>query len=138
VTPLRRRAYLACALCIGTCLCFFLTELLPLPVPIYYPIARRWSLGPGAVPGLAMDYYGRSLLALLGGGVFVLATLLALWIAARREAPAGPADTAPHPVLLLCTAWAATAFVLCASLYAYKLGGRDLVPDPLPAWYQPR
>ena len=135
MAPHRLRAYAACALCIGTSLCFFLTEILPLPVPIYYPVLRRWSLGPGASASLAMDYYGRSLLALLGGAALTIVTVIALKIAGAR---AGKEGAPGRPLLLLCTAWAATALVLCASLYAYKLAGRELTPEPLPAWYQPR
>lgn len=134
MTPLRRRAHLACALCIGTALCFFLTEIVPMPVPIYYPLLRRWALGQGALPGLGMDYFGRSLVALLGG--LVAAALTALGLGLGQRLRPGGRDAARG--LTLATAWALTALALCASLYAYKLGGRELTPEPLPPWHQPR
>lgn len=129
MTPLRRRAYLSCILLLATSVAFSLTAVVALPVPLYLPLSRRFVLG--ATAELAMDYYGRSLFALAVGAAAGLLAHLVLR-SGRAARPSG------RPMLLLCMAWSVTAFLFCASLYAYKLMGRDpaasspplVLPDP--------
>ena len=74
--PLRGTAWLYAmgAQCIAASLCFFLTAVVKLPVVLYFPLSRRFSLAPA--PGeLSMDFYGRSLLALLAGVAAAALTL---------------------------------------------------------------
>lgn len=78
-----------------------------------------------------MDYYGRSLLALAWATVaFVLTYGLCLSPCIRPRLRA--------PLLRLLTIYAASALLLGASLYGYKLYNRQPIPEPLPSWYQPR
>lgn len=128
---LRRAALCASILTITTSVVFFLTGVLALPVPLYLPIDRRWSFGTVAgEPALSMDYFGRSLLAL---GIAGIVTCLAAGVARVRnrqaQSPIGPTSR----TLRLALAYAVTAFVLCASLFAYKLYGREAVLTELPS-----
>lgn len=131
----RSAALFASLFTAATAAAFFLTGVVSLPVPLYLPLARRWvwstsaaeQLGP--LGSLTMDYFGRSLVAL---GVGVLAMLLGmLWLRVRRNVgPSAdrdrPALPSPSPRLLqLALAYAVTAFLLCAALFAYKLYGRE-------------
>lgn len=134
------RFYAAGAMCIASSLCFFLTAVVKLPVLLYFPLSRRWSLTP--VPGeLSMDYYGRSLLALLGGLTAAVLTLGACLIRDRlRRAPGGTAKTQISDKgrgLVLLSSYVATALLLAAGVYAYELYGRTPVPEPLPPGFAP-
>ena len=146
------RAYAVCAGCIGTGVLFFLGGVVPLPVLLYFPLSRRFGLSPQP-PELAMDFYGRSLLALGAGLLAALATYaVARWLEGRRsaaapaeaqadadadaDADAGPADAdAPVARGTLATAYAATALLLAAGLWAYQLYARQPSPEPLPPGY---
>lgn len=145
------RLYAAGAQCIATSLCFFLTAVVKLPVALYFPLSRRWSLTPN--PGeLSMDFYGRSLLALVSGAVAAIGTLAVFWVhhklrgAAKTGAP--PAsdgddddDSAAAVAtnqrrenrLVLLAGYLVTALLLAMGVYAYELYGRVPVPEPLPA-----
>ena len=127
------RLYAAGAMCIGTSLTFFLTAVVKLPVPLYFPLSRRWSLVPSPEE-LSMDFFGRSLLALLVGAVAAAATLAIFQIGAPRAAKpdAKPSTT---PGLALLTGYAATALLLAIGVFAYVLYGRTPVPEPLPPGY---
>lgn len=131
----RSAALFASLFTAATAAAFFLTGVVALPVPLYLPLARRWvwsasaaeQLGP--LGSLTMDYFGRSLVAL---GVGVLGMLLGmLWLRVRRNVrpsadPVRPVLPSASPRLLqLALAYAVTAVLLCAALFAYKLYGRE-------------
>jgi len=135
------RAYAMCALCIGTAAVFFLTGVAPLPVLRYFPISRRFSFSASATE-LSMDYYGRSLLALLAGLTLALSTSAVLRVVRRKQARAAASaeiactstqeQCAPaRPLLLLFTAHAATALLLAIGLFAYQLWVRVPTPESL-------
>ncbi len=136
MTDPRRAALYSSILTTTTSLVFFLTGVMALPVPLYLPLDHRWSFGTVAgEPSLSMDYFGRSLIALgIAGIVTGLVALAAgFWNRHGRTTKPEPGTRA----LRLGLAYAVTAFVLCASLFAYKLYGReavltDLPSDPLP------
>lgn len=125
-----RAALSASVLTTTTSLVFFLTGVAALPLPLYLPLARRWSFGTVASePALSMDYFGRSLLALCVGA---LVTCLTALIYRKRSDVPSPSHPATK-TLRLWLAYAVTAFVLCASLFAYKLYDREAVPIELPS-----
>lgn len=140
------RLYAAGAQCLATSLCFFLTAVVKLPVVLYFPLGRRWSLAPS--PGeLSMDFYGRSLLALVSGAVAALGTLAVFWVhnklrgAPVTNGPPAAADADSQTAtqkrrengLALLAGYVATALLLAMGVYAYELYGRVPVPEPLPA-----
>jgi hypothetical protein len=97
---------------------WFLTSVLPTPLPWYLPLTRRFVLAT-VVTELGMDFYGRLLFAL------VAAMLVAL--AARRWAP---------PLRLLA-AWALSTLALCVALEVTVLSRRVPVPLALPQEHAP-
>lgn len=143
------RSFAACAACMGGAATFFLVSVTAWPLPLYQPLARRWVLSGGPRPlELSMDYYGRSLYALLGGAVAgLLAYGYARWRLRRfgltpmRDAAGsveGPwAPTAPSsagaPSLWLVLLYAATALAFTTALFAYQLWGRVTFPESPPA-----
>ena len=124
------RTYAVAVQCIATSLGFFLTAVVKLPVPLYFPLSRRWSVVPNSEE-LSMDFFGRSLVAIVAGAVVGALTLAVLRLPARRGRPAG-APAAPGSGLALLTGYAATAFILAAGVFGYQLYGRAPVPEPLP------
>lgn len=119
----------ACALCVVTSLAFFLSAILPLPVLLYFPLQRRFGFGPQALSpslspaALSIDFYGRSLFALLCG---TCAALFTHAVATRLlRAPKPPQAACSDKALSLGTAYALSAFVLTAALFAYKLSLRN-------------
>lgn len=96
-------------------------------LPWYYPLERRWAweLRPD---GLAMEFYGRTFLALV---LSAPAGLIAYAIGRRvGRLPPRAAD--------LLTAWVVTLTLLAMLFYAWELYSRRPVPEPLPPWYVPR
>jgi hypothetical protein len=136
--PALAAAYAACALSIGASLAFFLTGVVPLPVLLYFPLVRRFGFR-GELGELSMDYYGRSLLALLVGAalgsvVYLLCSRPGLGAAAgspETEARPGEASLLRDRLALLA-AYVVTAALLAAGLFAYQLGTRVPTPEPLP------
>lgn len=154
------RAYAVCALSIGTSAAFFLTGIAPLPVLLYFPLRRRWAFGAEQAE-LYMDFYGRSLLALLAGlalGLSTYAVLRLLYVKAAlrvqlsaqtgessdlanvlekrlspSEACTEKSDLAQSSRLLLFTAYAASVLLLTICLFAYQLALRVPSPELLPA-----
>lgn len=125
----RARAYAVAILGLVSSAVFFLTGVRPMPVLLYFPLSRRFgfqSTGPTPLE-LSMDFYGRSLLALLAGLAAGLVTYAALQLLGRGPAPAAPAQSRR---LLLMTVYAMTAFAFAVSLFGYQLAMR--VPTPLP------
>ncbi len=132
MVDLRRAALYASILSTTTSLVFFLTGVVSLPVPLYLPLDRRWSLGTVAgEPSLSMDYFGRSLIALAVAGIVTGVVALTASVSNRhvRATISGPRTK----TLRLGLAYVVTAFVLCASLFAYKLYGREAVLTELPS-----
>ena len=119
----RRSALLSGVFSTATSAAFFVSGVVGLPLPLYLPLTRRWIWGTAA-PELSMDYFGRSLFALTVGAFATLVAwgLLHLF---RRWTPTAR-------VLRLGLAYAITALLLCASLFAYKLYGREPIPIELP------
>lgn len=79
---------IAVSFCLLYSFCYFLTELIPLPMFWYYPLEHRWVYGATNLPkGLMMGWYGKVLLCLLiataGSGLLALTLKLT-----RRELPA--------------------------------------------------
>ncbi len=137
----RRAALAASVFTAATAAAFFLTGIAEWPLPLYLPLARRWVLarasdppGPLGLGGLAMDFFGRSLLAIAAGG---LALAIVVAVSRPRAKPAETTPSAKRPsdrLLLLSLAYAVTAVLLCSALFAYKLSGREISPvdlDPL-------
>lgn len=146
------RLYAAGAQCIAASLCFFLTAVVKLPVVLYFPLSRRWSLAPNPSE-LSMDFYGRSLLALAVGAVAALGTLAVFWVykklrgaaatgglspasaseSASESSSSSAADRRRESGLVLLAGYMVTALLLAMGVYAYELYGRVPVPEPLPA-----
>ena len=112
----RRSALLSGVFSTATSAAFFVSGVVGLPLPLYLPLSRRWIWGTAA-PELSMDYFGRSL--------FALTVAWGLLHLGRRWTPTAR-------VLRLGLAYAITALLLCASLFAYKLYGREPIPIELP------
>jgi hypothetical protein len=115
-----------CAATVAFAVVYMLPAVVPVPVLWYYPLEHRWAyeLEPS---GLAMDWYGRTLLSALAAVVAYAAG----WAIARRLPPL-------RHGFALWPAWTATAVVVAMALYAWQLMHRVPTPTPLPAWYQPR
>src|SRR4051812_7726049 len=97
------------------------------PVAWYYPLDHRWALE-ARPDGFALDFYGRTLLALAAWAIVVMLTLP---IARRMKRISSRA-------LGLATAWLVTAVLLVMLHSAWTLHFRRPIPEPLPTWYQPR
>ena len=127
------RLYAVGIQCTVTSLSFFLTAVVKVPVPLYFPLSRRWSLVPSAEE-LSMDFFGRSLVA-LGAGLLAAALTLAVFRVRARWT--GRADSrsaaAPGSGLPLLTVYAATALILAMGVFGYELYGRVPLPEPLPS-----
>lgn len=112
---------------IAFALAFVYPSLSPTPVLWYYPLEHRWAfeLQPS---GLAMDWYGRTLLA---AGVSALAFLAGYGVARRIR-------QASRRFFGLLAGWMITAVVMVMFLFAWQLAHRQPVPAPLPPGYLPR
>jgi hypothetical protein len=128
VPPRLARVYAVGVQCIATSLGFFLTAVVKLPVPLYFPLLRRWSTTPNSEE-LAMDFYGRSLVAIGVGFLAAALTLVVFQVRDRLRVAAPPAKPAG---LTLLTVYAATALALGVGVFAYQLYGRPPMPEPLP------
>lgn len=133
-------AYAACTLSLGSSLSFFVTGVAPLPVLLYFPLARRFGFH-SQLGELSMDYYGRSLLSLLVGAASALVVYLLCSGPSGKTSPPSPDEDdgssrhqrpGPRDALPLLVAYAVTASVLAAGLFAYQLGSRVPTPEPLP------
>ncbi len=115
-----------CAAATGFALSFAFPAYAPVRVLWYYPVEHRWAFEVKA-SGLAIDWYGRSLLAAL---VATLVFAIVYGLGRRRQPSAR--------MLRLWASWAATACVLAMSLYVFQLARRVPTAAPLPSWYQPK
>ena len=93
----------------------------------YYPLEHRWAFEVTA-HGVAMDFYGRTLQAVIAWSATFLVTLPI----ARRVHATG------QRIPFLFGAWALTATVFVMLFYGWTLHYRIPVPAKLPSWYQPR
>ena len=125
------RTYAVAVQCIATSLGFFLTAVVKLPVPLYFPLSRRWSVVPNSEE-LSMDFFGRSLVAIVVGAGAGALTLGVLRLRAR-----GAGDPKAGAGLALLTGYTATAFILAAGVFGYQLYGRPPLPEPLPPGLSP-
>jgi hypothetical protein len=116
-----------CAAIVGSSLAFVFPALTPVRVLWYYGLEHRWALEIRP-SGFAMDWYGRSLLAVAGGVVgYVLAYLLARGVG--RVSRRG---------MMIWLVWSAMAALLAIGTYSVQLAMRQPIPEPLPLWYSPK
>ena len=97
------------------------------PTIWYYPLEHRWAfeLKPN---GLAMDWYGRNVIA---GALSGVAFAGVYWVARKRKQVS--------PALLRAVAvWAMSAVLVVAAFYIFQLASRHPVPMELPSWYVPK
>ena len=123
-----RPAYVAsCVATIAFAAVFVLPMYRPQAVPWYYPLEWRWAweVAPTA---LAMDFFGRGVLALV----------VALPLAAIAYTVGRRVRAIPDRALDLLSAWAITATVFAMIHFGWHLYFRDPMPAPLPEWYVPR
>jgi len=111
-----------------TALVFFVAYVLPLfgvgPTLWYVPLENRWVLG--AKPTvMVMDWYGRTLFAILAAGAAAIAATLLT----RKRAIGAPRIWAGVLAIALATA---------LGTYVEHLYARELTPEPVPSWYVPR
>lgn len=118
------------AMCVGT-IAFAAAFVVPLfaeqAVLWYYPLERQWTYETRPT-GLAIDFYGRGVLAVMAWSVTVPITI----VIARRFAALG---TRFRGLLL---AWTITAVVFVMFYFAWSLILRVPTPAPIPDWYTPR
>src|SRR5206468_3023621 len=96
------------------------------PEPWFYPLEHRWAFEVKP-SGLALDFYGRTLVSLVA---WATAVLIALPLAKRKKTPLSPRTAG------LVTAWTITAVLLVMLHYAWTLHFRRPIPEPLPAGYR--
>lgn len=116
-----------CGAVIAAAVAYVVPAFTTVPLLWYYPVARTWALE-SRPEGLALDWFGRTLWALLAGAI-ALALGMAL---ARRAAP--PSARAYR----IWAAWAGMASLLAIAVYVLQLIHRHPVPEPLPLGYQAR
>jgi hypothetical protein len=98
-----------------------------LAVPWYYPLERRWAFEVKP-KGLAMDFFGRTIIATAAWCVVVIVTLA---ITKRVKAVSSR-------MIGLFAAWAIASIVLVMMNFAWTLYFRVPTPEPIPSWYVPR
>jgi hypothetical protein len=116
----RARYTAGCVAIIGWSLAIVVPVFRPVPMLWYYPLEHTFDFSSRA-HGFATSWYGRSILALTGGLIGLVAgVLITRWSRARSQR-----------AVALATLWATVATVLALSVYAYQLVHRVLGPDPL-------
>jgi hypothetical protein len=116
-----------CAGMIGFALAFAYPAYSAVRVLWYYPLEHRWAFEV-APRGLAMDWYGRCLLAsAVGLAAMALTFPLARFV---RKVSDG--------TYLTFTGWALTATLMVMGFYAWSLANREPRPEPLPSDYEAR
>jgi hypothetical protein len=116
-----------CAATVAFAVTYMIPAVVPVAVPWYYPLEHRWAIEVNPT-GLAMDWFGRTLLSAGAGG---LAYLVGWGVSRRLTRPLVRG-------FALWAAWSATAVAFAMALYTWQLLHRTPTPVPLPAWYQPR
>ena len=114
-----------CAAVIAFDIAFVWPSITPTRVLWYEPLMRRWELSVRPEI-LAMDWYGKTGLALVVGALVLAGTF---WLAPREPRPR---------TLSLFIGWACMATGLALGLQVFQLMGRHPVPEPLPAGYEKR
>lgn len=97
------------------------------PIPLYFPLERRWTFGSPAGPSLAMEWYGRTAAALLAA----LAAFALLWILSARP-PLARVLARPESVLAAARAGGLILLVDFA-YFGWVLMHQTPAPLPLPA-----
>jgi hypothetical protein len=124
----RQRSYVtSLSAVIGFAAAFAWPALVPTRALWYYPLEHRWALELKPT-GLAMDWYGRN----------VLAALVAVAFAALANAAARRMTSLSPRAHLAWAAVAALAVLASAAVWAQHLVHRHPSPVPLPAWYEPK
>jgi ABC-type Fe3+ transport system permease subunit len=118
-----------CVAAIAFALGLALPVLTPTPVLWYRPADRDWVFDVKTT-GVAMDFFGRCLLAAVASAGCGGLTYAGLRWRARRDP--SPTDVA------LFTGWALATVMVAIAFFAWRLAHRELTPPPLPSWYQPR
>lgn len=125
LSPTARRALTAALGTITFCLVFTGLSLRPRAVPWYDPIGRQWAVvlrwPTPAQPG--MDWYGRLLVA----SATAVGVAGAVHLVTARVRSSIPADSFLPMALAINTLM---AFWLCAFVYVWTLGHRELRPTP--------
>ena len=93
----------------------------------YYPIEHRWAFEVQPT-GLAMDWYGRTLLAT----AVAIAAFFGVYGLSRRW------KIVRERSFKMWAAWAITVTFLVMTFYAWNLYSRRPTPAPLPSWYVPK
>lgn len=127
---MRRQDALYAATCVGTivfCVAFVLPYFTEQPIAWYFPLDRGWELT-SKPTGLAIDFYGRCLQALVAAAASIVITL-----AGAKKLP-----NLPERIAGLLAAWAIAMVVLCMMYFVWTLAFRVPVAEPIPAWYVPR
>ena len=127
---MRKQDALFVAMCAGAiafAFAFIAPMLASAPVPWYYPLEHRWAFEVRP-EGLALDFYGRVLVACVAWAIVVL---IALPLAKRAKGIS-------TRIVGLVTAWTLTAVLLVMLHYAWTLHFRRPMPEPVPTWYVPR
>lgn len=96
-------------------LMFALLAILPVKVPAYIPLEHRWQWGMPDPPLIGMDYYGRTIVALV---VAIVASGIA-WLIAGPVARWKPAENSQAVKMLAIYAFTGTA--LSVFIYCYTL-----------------
>jgi hypothetical protein len=105
---------------IAFALAFGYPSVSPTSVYWYYPLEHRWAYEV-APSGLAIDFYGRTLMA----------TIIAILVGAAAYAITRKVRV-PRVIFGLFTAWAITATVLVAAHYSWTLHFRHPIPLEAP------
>jgi hypothetical protein len=116
-----------CAAIVVASLVYVLPAFASVPLLWYYPVARIWTLE-SHPSGFALDWYGRTLWALLAAA---LAYGLGRAVTARLATPSVRA-------FRIWAAWVGMTSLLAIAVYTYQLANRHPVPEPLPPGYQAR
>jgi hypothetical protein len=105
-----------------------LTALVTIPLAWYFPVAREWRVTTHP-NSLAVDWYGRTLLALVSAAI---ASAVSWLLSALLPAPK------TERVFRWLALWTALLLLFASALYGYQLSGRAAPPEPLPLGYVPR
>jgi drug/metabolite transporter (DMT)-like permease len=116
-----------CAAVVAAAVAYVVPAFTTVPLLWYYPVARSWALE-SQPSGFALDWYGRTLWAILAGAI---ALALGMALSRRVGQPSARAYR-------IWAAWAGMASVLAIAVYVLQLIHRHPTPEPLPPGYLPR